>query len=226
MKRNITVNFRDTRTTTTFDIPNNCPHCGNIMSPFALGGYSEFNYGQTNRVVGILLQCTVDNCKKYFAIEYKYYNGEYNLTPYSYRPPIKVVLPENIEKVSSQFVEIYNQATKAESEKLDQIAGVGYRKATEFLIKDYAIRNNPDDKETIEKMFLGKVINTYLDDFPKLQNLAKASTWIGNDETHYIRRHEDKDINDMKSFILAAAQFIAADYDADLALEFVTDDNN
>lgn len=226
MKKDIQVHFRDTLVSSTFDVPNYCPHCGQTMSPHAIKGFSNSNYGELYRVIGILLQCTIDTCKKYFSLEYKHSNGVYHLKHYSYRPPIKVVLPENIEKVSSQFVTIYTQATKAETEKLDQIAGVGYRKATEFLIKDYAIRNNPSDKDKIEEMFLGKVINEYLSNFPKLQNLAKASTWIGNDETHYVRRHEDKDIKDMKSFILAAAQFIAADYDADLALEFVTGDNN
>lgn len=226
MKRDISVNFRDRVAQITFDIPSYCPHCGKSMSPHILQGHSEFNITETSRRVGIFLQCTIETCRKFFALEYKYYNAVYNLLSYSYRPPIKISLPENIEKVSPQFVEIYTQATQAESEKLDQIAGVGYRKATEFLIKDYAIRNNSPDEDKIKSMFLGVVINEYLNDFPKLQSLAKASTWIGNDETHYVRRHEDKDINDMKAFILSAAQFIAADYDADVALEFVSDDNN
>ncbi|EOS8006309.1 DUF4145 domain-containing protein, partial [Enterococcus hirae] len=134
---------------------------------------------------------------------------------------IKVDLPENIEKVSPTFVSIYTQATKAASEKLDQIAGVGYRKSLEFLIKDYAILNNPEDKEKIEKMPLGTVIEKYLTDFPKLQKLAKAATWLGNDETHYVRKHTNKDIRDMIAFIKSASQFIAADYDADIADQFI-----
>lgn len=106
---------------------------------------------------------------------------------------------------------------------MDQIAGVGYRKSLEFLIKDYAIRNQPEDSESIKRKMLGPVISEYLTDFPKLRNLAKAATWIGNDETHYVRRHDDKDIRNMKQFIKAAAQFIAADYDADLAEEFISE---
>ena len=34
-----------------------------------------------------------------------------------------------IEKISSQFVKIFNQALAAESSGLDEIAGIGYRKA-------------------------------------------------------------------------------------------------
>ena len=35
------------------------------------------------------------------------------------------------------FLTIYNQSLSAEDNNLDQIAGIGYRKALEFLIKDY-----------------------------------------------------------------------------------------
>ena len=139
---------------------------------------------------------------------------------YTYRPPIKVKLPENIEKVSPVFVEIYSQATVAESEALNQIAGVGYRKAAEFLIKDYAISKNKDDEGKIKSIMLGQVIADYLNDFPKIQALAKSVAWIGNDETHYVRKHDDKDIQDLKKFILSTAQFIAADYDADGSIVF------
>ena len=107
---------------------------------------------------------------------------------------------------------------------MNQIAGVGYRKAAEFLIKDYVISKNPSDEEHIKSIMLGQVIAEYLNDFPKIQALAKSVSWIGNDETHYVRRHDDKDIQDLKKFILSAAQFIAADYDADEALAFTSSD--
>lgn len=222
MIRNIQINYRDGRSSRNVKAPNLCPHCGRTMSPTFFEGYSENVMFDKSQSVGILFKCSYDDCKKFFVAEYTGTSLDLKKVNYSYRPPIEVALPTNIEKVSEQFVLIYTQSTKAESEKLDQIAGVGYRKATEFLVKDYAIRNNPDEKEKIENMFLGKVIDKYLEDFPKIQNLARASTWIGNDETHYIRKHDDKDIQDMKAFILAAAQFIAADYDADEALDFTT----
>lgn len=174
----------------------------------------------------LLFRCSRSACKKYFAVEYIFTSISKlcSIAKYSYRPPIKVKLPENIEKVSPVFVEIYSQATVAESEALNQIAGVGYRKAAEFLIKDYTISKNKDDEEKIKAIMLGQVIAEYLNDFPKIQALAKSVAWIGNDETHYVRRHDDKDIQDLKKFILSAAQFIAADYDADEALAFTSSD--
>lgn len=207
------------------EYPEYCPHCGKSISPERMHiSDSEDSYSNGDARFVATFRCSRSACKKFFAIEY-IFTGRSDIctiAEYSYRPPIKVRLPENIEKVSPMFVEIYGQATIAETEKLDQIAGVGYRKSAEFLIKDYAIRKSPENEDKIKKMPLGQVIDTYLKDFPKIQTLAKAVAWIGNDETHYIRKHDKKDIQDLKNFILSAAQFIAADYDVDVALEFTS----
>lgn len=225
MKSDVNIKFRNNSYyTVTIDLPNTCPHCGTTMVPTVHGGFSTDNVNDENHVIGVLVSCSSADCNKYFSLSYLYTwpNGNYKLIPDAYRPPIKIELPENIEQVSPEFVEIYSQAAKAQSEKLDQIAGVGYRKSLEFLTKDYAILKNPTDKDKIEKMFLSKVIQEYLTDFPKIQKLANAATWIGNDETHYVRKHNDKDLNDLKAFLLAAATFIAADYDAEQALAMVS----
>lgn len=226
MKRNVSVEFfnHSGKTITTI-LPEICPHCGKTMSPITYRGYCSKNTHDSDLNIGIMAQCSSTGCQKYF-VYHNFFNYNLSEDPIlktdSYRPPILVSLPDNIEKVSPIFLEIYSQATKAETESLDQIAGVGYRKALEFLIKDYAIRTNPDKQDAIEKALLGSVIGEYLKEFKKLQNLAKAATWIGNDETHYVRRHDDKDIRDMKQFIKSAAQFIAADYDADIADDFIS----
>lgn len=225
MKLNVYIHFRDAGATVTIDTPSKCPHCGRTMSPLHVGQSASSettNISEEGRF-SVCFRCSFEDCLKYFVIEY--INDDYEsatMVDYTYRPPIKVKLPENIEKVSPVFVEIYSQATVAESEALNQIAGVGYRKAAEFLIKDYVISKNPSDEEHIKSIMLGQVIAEYLNDFPKIQALAKSVSWIGNDETHYVRRHNDKDIQDLKKFILSAAQFIAADYDADEALAFTS----
>lgn len=205
------------------ELPDHCPHCGMSITPTVL--HCNFK-DDSEKSFGTLVFCPKDDCGKFFSLEYDDSGHTSNVRSYenyTYRPPIEIDLPDNIEKVSESFVEIYSQATKAESEGLDQIAGVGYRKSLEFLIKDHAIRNNPENEDSIKKKMLGPVITEYLNDFPKLQNLSKAATWIGNDETHYVRRHDDKDIRDMKQFIKSASQFIAADYDADIAEEFISE---
>lgn len=205
------------------DLPNTCPHCGEIITPEVIAAFLLGDRYNKQNIGSVLVQCPSSLCKKFFALEYQIDSRDSSskYLKYYYRPPIKVSLPQNIDKVSPSFVEIYSQATKAEVDGLDQIAGIGYRKALEFLIKDFCIARNPNEEEKIKKMFLGNVIKDYLSELPRIQKLAKASVWIGNDETHYVRVHEEKDIEDLKTFILAASQFIAAEYTADQASAFI-----
>lgn len=227
MLTNVYVQYRSSRSTVTIDTPNTCPHCGGKMSPEVLGAYSEYEPNESNKVIGVLAECTNDSCWKYFALSYIYEYREskgysHYLIPYTYKPEIEVNLPKNIEKLSPSFVEIYKQATKAEQDKLDHIAGVGYRKSAEYLFKDFAIFRNPDDKVKVEKMTLMNVINTYLQDLDEIKNLAKSVAWLGNDETHYVRKHTDKDLEDLKEFLDAAALLISGKYTAIKAMNFIS----
>lgn len=112
-----------------------------------------------------------------------------------------------ISDLSPQFVKIYNQALAAESSGLDEIAGLGYRKAMEFLIKDFCIHLKPDDAEKIKSMPLAQCIKFYVNN-EQIQTLATRAAWIGNDEAHYVRKQEDRDVSDMKSFIKATVYFV------------------
>ena len=114
---------------------------------------------------------------------------------------------EEIEEISPQFVKIYNQSLQAEKLGLDEIAGLGYRKSVEFLIKDYAIHENPDKEDEIKNTWMKVCIDKYIDD-KKIKTLAEKSDWIGNDEAHYVRKQENRDITDMKKFIKAMVYFI------------------
>lgn len=107
---------------------------------------------------------------------------------------------ETVNEISNIFTTIYNQAYAAEQQNLTEICGVGYRKALEFLIKDYAILNKPAEKEKIEKKLLGPCITEYVDD-AKVKSVAKRAVWLGNDETHYIRKWEGKNLEDLKKLI-------------------------
>lgn len=114
---------------------------------------------------------------------------------------------EMIKKISSQFVKIYNQSLQAEKMGLDEIAGLGYRKSVEFLIKDFAIYENPDKVEEIKNTWMKVCIEKYIKN-EQIKVLAERSDWIGNDEAHYIRKQENRDITDMKKFIKAMVYFI------------------
>lgn len=113
----------------------------------------------------------------------------------------------NIEGLSPQFVNIYNQALEAESRQLDEIAGIGYRKALEFLVKDYCKHTHPEKGAEIECLPLGKCISDYIEN-RSITTLASRAVWIGNDETHYTRKLEGRDISDMKTFIRALVHYV------------------
>ena len=99
----------------------------------------------------------------------------------------------------------------AEANGLDQIAGPGYRKSLEFLVKDFLVNHvHPGDLEkenTIKGMFLGKCIEDMIDE-KRIKNCAKRAAWLVNDETHYTRKWEEKDIHDLKSLINMTVNWI------------------
>ena len=73
--------------------------------------------------------------------------------------------------------------------------------------KDFASLKNASEAEAIKNKLLGKCINEYIDN-GNLKKLAKAAVWIGNDETHYVKKCEDYSIVEMKTFIKAMVTYI------------------
>ncbi|MGX5485233.1 hypothetical protein ACWKS0_19040 [Bacillus cereus] len=105
--------------------------------------------------------------------------------------------PPEIEQASRSFIEIYHQSERAESEGLSHIAGMGYRKALEFLIKDYLINTQGQNRDDIENKFLGRCINENISE-QRIKDAANRASWLGNDETHYVRKWVNKDVEDLK----------------------------
>lgn len=90
----------------------------------------------------LFARCPNETCNKYFILSQDG-NGRFTKVEPNSNPNSKV-FSEIINSISPQFVLIYNQAYYAEQTNLDQICGVGYRKALEFLIKDYLISKETD----------------------------------------------------------------------------------
>ncbi|MBI5787992.1 MAG: DUF4145 domain-containing protein [Candidatus Schekmanbacteria bacterium] len=88
---------------------------------------------------------------------------------------------------------------------------MGYRKALEFLIKDYLISEAPNDatKDEIKKEFLGDTIKKRVND-PNVKSVAERAVWLGNDETHYERKWQDKDLSHLKQLIQLTIHWIEA----------------
>ncbi|CAC8260971.1 hypothetical protein [Staphylococcus aureus] len=127
--------------------------------------------------------------------------------------------PTEINEISKEFNNIITQSSNAESLGYNHLAGIGYRKAIEFLVKDYLIELKNKDRDSVSKRPLSQCISSIDND--RIQKLAKAATWIGNDETHYVRKHIDKDVQDLKSFLHALTSLVSLEIVISKAENFI-----
>lgn len=173
-------------------LPDECPYCHNKITPEYKLGFIRHNSVQA------ILVCGNHDCEKAFIAYYnKDGNHKYNLQSISKGSHKPISIPNVITEISPSFDKIYKEAHFAEEEKLIEICGVGYRKSLEFLIKDYLIKLYPDKKEKIEKKFLGNCIKEYVEN-QQIKNVSLRAAWLGNDETHYVRQWEGKELKDLK----------------------------
>lgn len=101
---------------------------------------------------------------------------------------------------------------------MNEICGLGYRKALEFLVKDYLIKMKPNEIEKISKMPLSTAILQKIDN-PKIKVLAERCAWLGNDEAHYIRKHNNYDVSNLKDFLKTMVSFIECELLVEKALQ-------
>lgn len=180
-----------------------CPHCHNKISPIYLEHHRR-SFENNIDVYDVICQCP--SCYNVFFAEYSgevfqvYANIEdFNLKQCNIYP----VMPNNnkfnnyIKNLSPQFIEIYSQAEIAELSNLNEIAGIGYRKAFEFLVKDYAIYKEPLDEQAIKTDWLAKVLKERIS-YEPLSQLADRVNWLGTDHGHYYRKYAEYDIEDLK----------------------------
>jgi hypothetical protein len=185
--------------------PDQCPICHTSVYPKFLNLTALLD--NPHRIQSVF-RCTKLECGQLFIGTY--YKIDY---PNFYLAKVEPIYPQpqsfppQIQGISPTFVEVYNQAIAAEASNLSQLTGIGLRKALEFLVKDFAISQKPDQEDDIKSTFLGKCIDTFIDD-PKIKKTARLATWLGNDETHYVRKWEDKDINDLKVLIKLTVNWI------------------
>lgn len=213
MKETLTLTaYRDNSPTCEdVELANTCPICGVSLSPDVISGtLIEYEYMNDNKVF-LLNYCP--KCQECFISKHSFdieSRDGYLFSSSSPQIPSKADWGEIISNISPSFIEIYNQSVFAEASNLDQIAGVGYRKALEFLIKDFLISNTDDPNEIalIKKKFLGKCINEDIDN-PQLKTVASRAAWLGNDQTHYEQLFDDKDISDLKRLIRLTVHWIS-----------------
>lgn len=182
-------------------LPDSCPSCHRAVHPKLV----DMRVTLDTNAAQVVFQCVYHPCQKLFLATYVLASQNAGQLRYEYRfsapiLPTHHAFPEVIQAVSPTFCVIYSQVEHAESQQLDQLVGIGLRKALEFLVKDFAQSEHPDSSEAIQKSLLGPCIDKYLND-QNIKQCAKRAAWLGNDETHYVRKWESKDIQDLKLLV-------------------------
>lgn len=197
-------------------LPNFCPfekipsgfsevHTGAVESLSTTGNYNEpvivYHFP-------VFYQC--NSYRRFVCLDYMFNNPNDVVTDvvdYNYDfQHVEYEFSKVIEEMSPRFKQIYLQAQYAESRNLHEIDQIGYRKALEFLVKDYLKAYKNETDESIGSLELAKCIRKLGSD--ELQDVAMVAAWIGNDGTHYLPRNPDLTIDNLKEYLDSVVAFI------------------
>ncbi|MFH0953063.1 MAG: hypothetical protein V1873_01905 [Verrucomicrobiota bacterium] len=194
--------------------PDTCPACQTSVKPQPIIGHY---LSEGDHKIRVSFICPADDCKEMFIAAYNtrstsVQNAMCNLVETTIlRAANAVTFPDAVAKLSPVFCTTYNQSLVAEENGLDQIAGPGYRKSLEFLIKDFIIhykfRSDASKAAAVAKAFLATCIEQFIDE-DRIKHCAKRAAWLGNDETHYTRKWEEKDLRDLKALVNMTVNWI------------------
>src|SRR6266849_760677 len=195
-----TLHGGDTEEVRIDKFPDVCPICHYAVEP-RFRGLAHFIKLPGNISVELVFQCPRENCQSFFIARYVFsMYGSFQLYGCFPFTPVQRTYSEHIQTISPNFCAIENEAHNAERQGWKLVAGPGYRKALEFLIKDYLCGLRPADAEAIKHVQLGPCVRTYVTN-ENLKASAERAVWLGNDETHYARKWEEKDLDDLKRLI-------------------------
>jgi hypothetical protein len=199
--------------------PDWCPICHHACDPQEID-WRLVETASREPGLEIVYQCPRRACGRLFIARYRVdrkptyrpglgdrYYRLFGLVP---RTPRESDVPQEVNAVSPSFASIYNEAQAAESYGLGQVAGAGYRKSLEFLVKDYCSAADPENAEAIKQKFLGRCIQDHVTD-ERVRECARRASWLGNDEVHYTRKWESKDVEDLKILIQLTVGWIHSD---------------
>lgn len=185
------------------ETPNHCPQCHTKIYPVVIG-HSDITETETFPIFTVIFLCP--SCKNHFVETYNKIKDKTFSIGYKPSNTIDEEVPTKIKEFFPRFYNIYCQALTAETYGLEELIGIGFRKSIEFLIKDFLIKTTDIPEDNITKMTLQKAINEITD--VRIRTLATKTYWLGNDETHYVKKHTDRDYKDMKKFIRVLYSYI------------------
>lgn len=200
----VSYNDKGAAHSTRVEIPDECPTCGRLV-------VFPFNGASLAKISGELQtihHCPNKACGSHMVCYHTSVGAGWKLKKTEPPKLTHPALPDFVGEISPSFVSIFREAVEAKERGLAQIAGPGYRKAFEFLIKDYAkSKAKAEESEAIEKLQANAVVDKYITD-TRVQAVARRALWVGNDETHYLRKWEDRDINDLVTLIKLTIEWI------------------
>ncbi len=190
-----------------FGFPNECPHCHKHVIPIPKSDYLN----SEQFTVYLTLVCPNSECDEPFIATY--WREEHNI--YRYETILKYSVAtekfsDEINEISPMFQKIFNEAYFAQQNDLLEICGVGYRKALEFLLKDYLITLFPNKEVQIKNNSISNCITSFVED-SRLKSTANRAVWLGNDHTHYEKKWNDKDLGDLKTLIKLTINWIESE---------------
>ena len=201
-------------------LPAICPSCQRIFAN-NIQPIVAVNNGCTSNIDDCFDECSVvavyrcSSCNELFTIWTDHKRDEEDnfsgtiIKQYPFNGS-QTEFSDDIESISPKFVNIYHQAEQAEHHGLQDICGMGYRRALEFLVDAYVRWLNPE-KDINPQQSLSKKISNYIQD-ERIKELSTKATWLGNDHTHIIDSHEGYSVDDMKRFIMAIVSAINYDF--------------
>ena len=184
----------------TYQKPRICPHCGNGNDSITIDK-TVLGMGEDAQALVETCKCTLCDRFYLFANYRDSSDGVGNATAAFYYPfHISSYQNEIISSFSERFIDMYNQALRAESFGDIELAAIGYRSALEILVKDFAKAVSGADPEEVAGKTLFSAIGDYLE--PKeLAAVADVVRILGNDYTHYERKYPRLDFELLKRYM-------------------------
>lgn len=174
-----------------------CPRCG-AYEDGTIADRKLFSLGGSRYYGVVLYTCTC--CKELYTAIYDIDTGKKSAVFGAFFPSaVASYRNDRLAKLSPKFIDMYNQALRAEQIGDVELAAIGFRQALECLVKDYAIIELQESKEVVSEKSLHKAIGDYLDS--SLVSTADVVRILGNDYAHYERRYEQHDFAILKSYM-------------------------
>lgn len=172
--------------------PHYCPICmtpqeGSLVDRKLWNVDDDVCYGT------VMYRC--NSCGKKYLVNYNLSTKEKHGSFGSFYPVLEITYENpTLQKVSPGFMDLYAQASHAEYNQDLELAATGYRNALEFLVKDFAIVECGANPADVKKKTLFQAIGDYLPATDLIKS-ADVIRILGNDFTHYDRKHPNLDFD-------------------------------